>query len=163
MKRVAVSILVCLTALVAPWVIHAQNKKEVGQKQVGLFHMIQNGKYGYIDSKGKIVIQPQFDEADEFSEGLAPVRVGDKWGYIDPTGRIVIKPQYGRVGEFSEGLAAVSVPGGKEGYMDRAQRIVIQPQFDKAWPFVGGLARVKIGDKVGYIDKKGNYIWKPTD
>jgi hypothetical protein len=163
MKRIAAFVLICLAASAAPFTVHAQTEKEEGRRQLGLFHIIRNGKYGYIDSKGKIVIQPQFDEADEFSEGLAPIRIGDKWGYIDPTGRIVIKPQYGRVGEFSEGLAGVSVAGGKEGYMDRAQRIVIQPQFDKTWPFVGGLARVKIGDKMGYIDKKGNYVWKPTD
>src|SRR5262245_31411285 len=31
----------------------------------------QNGKWGYIDSSGKIVIQPQFVWAEEFSEGLA--------------------------------------------------------------------------------------------
>ena len=28
------------------------------------------------------VIRPQFDVADNFSEGLAPVKSGDKWGYI---------------------------------------------------------------------------------
>ena len=163
MKKLAMFFLLCLTVSVAPWFIHAQDKKQAEQKQTRLFNMIQNGKYGYIDSKGKIVVQPQFDEADEFSEGLAPIRIGDKWGYIDPTSRIVIPPQYARAGEFSEGLAAVGVPGSKVGYMDRAQRIVIQPQFDKGWPFVNGLARVKIGKKIGYIDKKGNYVWKPTD
>jgi len=31
-------------------------------------------------------VNPQFDKAEKFSEGLAPVRIGDektgKWGYI---------------------------------------------------------------------------------
>ena len=35
---------------------------------------------------GTIVINPQFDEAGSFSDGLAMVRIGDfrtgKWGYI---------------------------------------------------------------------------------
>jgi len=35
---------------------------------------------------GRFVINPQFDEADQFSDGLAAVRIGDdktgKWGYI---------------------------------------------------------------------------------
>lgn len=35
---------------------------------------------------GQIVINPQFDEAQPFSEGLAAVRIGDdetgKWGFI---------------------------------------------------------------------------------
>src|ERR1700704_1310768 len=43
------------------------------------------------DQTVHIVIKPQFDEADSFSEGLAAVRVGAKFGYIDKQGTIVIK------------------------------------------------------------------------
>ena len=35
-------------------------------------------KYGYVDESGKIVIDPIFDEAEEFSEGLAVVDVRPK-------------------------------------------------------------------------------------
>ena len=37
---------------------------------------------GFIDKTGHYVINPQFDLADSFSDGLARVRIGDKWGYI---------------------------------------------------------------------------------
>ena len=47
---------------------------------------------------GEIVINPQFDYAGCFSEGLAVIRVGDqntgKFGFIDKTGQMVIKPQF---------------------------------------------------------------------
>lgn len=36
-------------------------------------------KLGYVDNNNKFIIQPQFDEAREFSEGLAAVRVGGQW------------------------------------------------------------------------------------
>jgi hypothetical protein len=36
-----------------------------------LFPARQNGKWGYIDRSGSLIIQPQFDEAWDFSEGLA--------------------------------------------------------------------------------------------
>ena len=49
-------------------------------------------KFGYIDKAGKIVINPQFDDAYNFFEGLASVGVEDKWGYIDQTGRYVWEP-----------------------------------------------------------------------
>ena len=39
-------------------------------------------KYAYIDKTGRMVIRPQFDDAGDFSEGLAPVRLNGKWGYI---------------------------------------------------------------------------------
>ncbi len=47
---------------------------------------------------GTFAINPQFDSALSFSEGLAAVRIGDsetgKWGYIDTTGRMMIDPQF---------------------------------------------------------------------
>jgi hypothetical protein len=51
---------------------------------------MKNGKYGYIDKTGKIVIKPQFDKAYDFSEGLASISLNGKWGFIDNTGKIAI-------------------------------------------------------------------------
>jgi WG repeat protein len=48
----------------------------------------ETGQYGYIDTQGKMVIEPQFAFADLFSasDGLAAVRTGTKttgkFGYI---------------------------------------------------------------------------------
>src|SRR5215510_5682971 len=70
----------------------------------------QDGRWGYIDSTGKIAIEPQFSWAEEFSGGLATFENEDgKHGYIDETGKIVIEPKFDNWTEFSEGLAAVSV------------------------------------------------------
>ena len=43
---------------------------------------------------GKFAINPQFDDAAEFSDGLAPVKQGKHWGFIDPTGKFAINPQF---------------------------------------------------------------------
>jgi len=40
------------------------------------------GGWGFIDRDGNWAIEPQFDRANNFSEGIAAVRVGDFWGYI---------------------------------------------------------------------------------
>jgi uncharacterized membrane protein len=45
--------------------------------------------WGYVDKTGKIVIHPQFDDARNFSEGLAEVRIGKRWIFIDKTGKYV--------------------------------------------------------------------------
>lgn len=62
------------------------------EKDVSLFQILQNGKHGYIDKTGKYVINPQFDLAGEFSEGLSGVKIGDKWGFIDKIGKYVWNP-----------------------------------------------------------------------
>ena len=32
-------------------------------------------KYGFIDKSGKMVIEPQFDDASDFSEGFVKVKI----------------------------------------------------------------------------------------
>jgi hypothetical protein len=54
--------------------------------------IIQNDKTGFIDKTGKIIINPQFDDAWGFREGLAKVWIGKKLGYVDKTGKYVWNP-----------------------------------------------------------------------
>ena len=60
------------------------------------FPINENGKFGFIDRTGKIVISPQFDssvteDGRAFNEGLVRFN-SDKWGYIDKAARFVIHP-----------------------------------------------------------------------
>src|SRR2546421_11859187 len=76
-----------------------------GQPAPRLRPIQQNGKWGYIDGTGKVVIEPRFSWAEEFSEGLAAFENEDgKYGYIDETGKVVIEPKFDNWTEFSEGL-----------------------------------------------------------
>jgi hypothetical protein len=50
-----------------------------------------SGLAGYIDESGALVIEPRFNRADGFSEGLAAAGVGEngdvmRYGFIDKTG-----------------------------------------------------------------------------
>jgi hypothetical protein len=72
-----------------------------------------SGKVGYLNGDGKWSIKPQFDEAHDFSEGLAAVNqgakghMGGKWGYIDKDGTLVIPARYGYAGQFKNERACV--------------------------------------------------------
>lgn len=54
----------------------------------------QDGLWGFIDNKGKVVIEPKFKEAKSFSNGLAAVFDGENWGFIKMDGTLVIDYQY---------------------------------------------------------------------
>jgi len=83
--------------------------------------------YGYIDATGRMVINPQFGWALEFTpEQLAAVSVGDRWGYIDKTGKLIINPQFNLALSFSEGLALV-VTEEQYGYIDKTGKYVWGP------------------------------------
>lgn len=91
MKRYWLFSLVCM--LLFPFVgCNQQCSPYSSEEHIGLFPAKSGDKWGYIDTTGKFVINPQFDEARLFQEGLAAVEIGGKWGEIDKTGKIVINP-----------------------------------------------------------------------
>ncbi len=88
---------------------------------------------GYVDASGALVIEPRFNVAGGFSEGLAAVGVGEnddvmKYGYIDKTGTVVIPIDYQIAGfDFSAGVACVSYGyGGSPSYIDKTGKVIWQ-------------------------------------
>ena len=75
----------------------------------GLVAIKIDGKCGFADKTGKIVITPQFDEAYPFREGVTCVRIRSRWGFIDKTGEWVIERKRWHLYSFFEGLAGVAV------------------------------------------------------
>ena len=71
-----------------------------------------------------------YDDVDNFSEGLAVVKLGGMWSFIDKTGREVVPFKYDAVYHFSEGLAAVKLDG-KFGFIDKAGKEVVSCQYDE--------------------------------
>ncbi len=114
-------------------------------------------KVTFIDQAGRTLPQ-HFDDARDFSEGLAAVRVGDSWGFIDRTGRLFIRPRFAEATPFSEGLAAVADhPDGNAGYIDRTGSWVVPPAAHLTLhPFRNGraVARRSVRELV-YIDNTG--------
>ena len=66
-----------------------------------------NGKWGFADMDGNIVIVPQYDDARPFSGGLAPVKKGTAWGYITLENQMVIEDTFMDARSFYKGVAPV--------------------------------------------------------
>ncbi|BBI35652.1 hypothetical protein KCTCHS21_50510 [Cohnella abietis] len=78
-----------------------------------------DGKWGYINKMGKIVVEPIYAWADDFYDGVAIVLIKDssdgskdskegaslKYGAIDTTGKMVVKPDFSSITMFNEGVA----------------------------------------------------------
>lgn len=59
-------------------------------------------KWGYADSKGKVTIKPNFEEAKSFSNDFAAVLEGDFWCFINEDGEIVVRPEVTNAGYFNQ-------------------------------------------------------------
>lgn len=130
---------------------------------VKLFPIKSGDKWGYVDKTGKYIINSQFDDAFNFSEGLALFKSNDgKYGFSGEDGKYVINPIYKDATSFSEGLACVVMENGKPQFINKENKILFT--VDKAeicFGFSEGMARVKIKGKWGYIDKTGKLIINP--
>lgn len=108
----------------------------------------KNGKWGFIDKSGNVVINFQFDDLKEpndltfyqhairnpenvsrgFYNGFAGVSIGNKWGFVDKNGKplgpgIIFK----EVQNFSEGSAPVTMDGEKYGLLSADGSYIIAP------------------------------------
>jgi len=141
------------------------NSKEVGEREgIKYFQVEKNGKTGFRDLAGKIVIEPIYDMAEMFSEGYSAVTVGEKHGFIDERGKYVLALQsYEFLGSLHNGLADFRI-NDKVGFINIKGEVIIKPQFDWADEFSEGLCVVrndngKLGSgKNGYIDTTGKLV-----
>jgi hypothetical protein len=126
-----------------------------GRSQDELLVVVQNGRYGYVDHAGKVVIRPQFIWADDFWRGLGTVYVCGQYLSIDSSGALL--PLRIAV----EGRLEPKRNGEKVGFVDYHGQFKISPTFDDALPFSDGMAAVKINDKWGFIDAAGDLVIQP--
>ena len=123
------------------------------------FSIIKKQKVIYLENYYTWLLEPQFDAARNFSDGMAEVLKDGKWGYINKQGKFVIPPQFDEIRNFSDGMAVVIKDGW--GYINKQGTIVIPPQFDEARDFSDGMAMVLKDGKYGCINKQGTIVIPP--
>jgi hypothetical protein len=128
----------------------------------------ENGKWGFIDKEGKLIINYQFDETDDigFSDGLATVKLGEKWGLINEEGKYVINPQYENLQVDSKGFYKFE-QNRKWGWCDKEGKVIINPQFDGVLAFGDNViapfevSKDRYNSSWGYVDKEGKIVINP--
>ncbi|HUE72526.1 MAG TPA: WG repeat-containing protein [Pirellulaceae bacterium] len=123
-----------------------------------LYRIWVDKKVGFIDKTGRVVIEPQFSWAYEFSEGLCQVALPDKQGYIDTSGKLVIEIDTHDDHPFRCGVAVVRT-GKKTGILDRTGRFIDCP-FDLIDEFSEGLAAVGVYEKPAH--EKSALFWRQS-
>lgn len=121
----------------------------------------RDGFFGYRNESTGKIIQPVYDEARPFGDGVAAVRIMKKWMLIDTEGVVVAKLDgFSDIGTFKNGMARAQ-KGKKQGFIDKTGEIIISLLYDSVRNFSEGLAGVSTGGKYGFIDAEGKFIIKP--
>lgn len=146
------------------WYLMDKNGKQLGKNR---FEWFGNNDF----SKNRVLVA-HHDTSSRFTEN-------EKWGVIDSMGEYRIPPQYDKVGEKEfqkEGLLVAiadkknnpkteDVYTGKSyhwGLIDTLGRWLIKPKFTFINPkgFENGLLYVEINSTYGYVNSKGDFVWK---
>ena len=89
------------------------------------FQQVENGKFGYIDENGTVVLEPAYTGAQPFYEGRAVVNTGEnftaQYGLIDKQGNYAVKPEYNQIEQLGE------------------QRVSLGKAIDPSQPFIGSI------------------------
>lgn len=131
----------------------------------GLAAVSKNDKYGFIDTKGKVVIEPKYEWASNFSSGLAIVSVEGLYGAIDKQGKTVIPFEYQALADFHDGFATAARPPknpvdyeSKYGLINKKNEVVIPFMYESMGNLSESLIAVKKDGKWGYVDTKNKAI-----
>jgi len=127
-------------------------KMRWGKDLCNRFPVTVDGKQGYIDRSGRLVIEPRFDYADTFSYGLASVIEGRRWGYIDYSGNYVVEPRYDECGRMEDGMGHIWLDG-KWGLINRHGKVVVPPKYTSVSILHEGMFGFQVG---------GRELWKDS-
>jgi hypothetical protein len=104
----------------------------------GRARIVKDGKVGFIDKQGRVVIEPRYEFATQFCRARAAVCAGCKerregeitrmeggrWGYIDWHGRPAIPQRFESATGFSEDGEAHVTEGGRRRVIDPSGRVL---------------------------------------
>lgn len=156
-------------------VVDTTNRAIVSEGMVRIQKTI-NGEtlYGFMNTKGELVVDAKYNEVAPFSNGFAAVYEYEKYdlelspnwvveaykdhiGFIDRTGNLVIPMIYEQVGRFSEGRATVC-KNKRWGVIDDNGNVIVPFQYTNSFSLgicSNGLMSFQSNGKYGYLDKAG--------
>jgi len=141
------------------------SQKPVGDFHDGLTRVKIDGKYGFSDTIGNIVIPAKYDAAGVFSGGRAQVGLRSEghiivYGYIDKAGNEVVPIKYTSIERSIEGLAIVRSENSNFGIINKAGNEITPMKYYNIWDFCEGFAKVCLSfrENFGFVDVTGREI-----
>ena len=90
----------------------------------------QDKQYGFVNSRGRVTVEPQYDFVDDFSSRAALVGRGDKVSYIDTRGNLLADFLWEDGYPFQGELAVVAADG-RQGVVNKAGGTVLPVEYDE--------------------------------
>jgi len=121
--------------------------EEINEPTEDFYLVAKDGKYGFLNKKGEVVVSLKYTDALPFKQGVAAVGIDGNWFFIDKTGKQIFINRFNNVSSFSDSLCAVTQDGEFWGYIDMTGNFIIQPLYESAEDFVNGFGIISKKEK----------------
>ena len=140
----------------------SQQKPTEAENDQVLYRIQVGGKCGYINERGGLVIDPQFDRAYwVFGDGVCYAEVGDRHGLINTAGEFVaeLDTSINWICNFRNGSAMYFSTNGNIGIISTSGEIILPADY-KSVERDGDIGYIVEDEheKQGYVNHKGEFI-----
>ncbi|MNJ90786.1 KWG Leptospira [compost metagenome] len=135
-----------------PYMSEIKKDRELSMQQIIPYK--KEGKFGWMDLNGKIIIPAQYSTVGFFKEGLAWAEKSGKYGFVNKANETIIPFKFTSCNDFDKGRAIVQVDE-LFGIIDRSGSYIIEPQYKDIGQFSEGLIYAVKDSLYGYFDGLG--------
>lgn len=125
----------------------------------------REGTFAVADGQGNLLTDYKYWNAHEFAHGYAAVQNDrQEWGYVDETGKEVVPCRYysGDVDDFGpDGLAVAGRPGAYQIVDTTGRELLKTTSSHKPWRAGFDLIGYTQGERLGYINTRGDVVVQP--
>ncbi len=125
--------------------------------------LVRDSSYNfyYITAQSNNIHSGMYQKAGAFQHGVAVVQSvnNGQWGIINQKGIELIPPKYDKIEKFKDGYARVRIQQ-FSGLSTLQGELIVQPDYEYISYAGDGIFRVEQGDKIGYFDSEGNWVWE---
>ena len=130
---------------------------DAGEFVEGLATVNENGKWGFIDTLGKKVIETKYDVVSNFSKGAAMVKLNDGFFLINKKGEAIGNAKYEAAGNPDNGTFPVQKDK-LAGLMDSKGNIIIDLKYNSIMYMTEDRVWAAKDGKWGLLDNKGKAL-----
>jgi hypothetical protein len=134
--------------------------QKVFPESEGYREILKNGRYGFVDDRGRLRIANRYEAAKEFKQSLAAIMIRGKWGFISKEDKIVIQPVYDDVSSFANGYASVKLKR-LFGLIDKNGKLILPIRYESIVVNSPSTFLIKQNGLWGLSDVNGRIIVHP--
>ena len=121
----------------------------------------RQGRWGYVDTLGKMVVPPAYDMALPFAAGLGVVHRDGKWGAVDTTAALQLPCRYDDLEAITyrgRRVLRTAIDDERYGLLDTTGAVAVAAVWHELGELSEGLLPVRRGSKWGFVDAHGRQI-----